>query len=82
MLSSEVPSSSRIMDFTLVGAPAGPLVVCADSRYGGVWTWDPLRDVWQQERPLTFEPGTRWPPGIPMLRTVSIRWPQSWPADV
>jgi WD40 repeat protein len=53
MLSSEVPSSSRIMDFTLVEAAAGPLVVCADSGYGGVWTWDPLRDVWQ-ERPLAF----------------------------
>ncbi|WP_433465251.1 hypothetical protein [Spirillospora sp. CA-128828] len=41
------------MDFTLVEAATGPLVVCADSGYGGVWTWDPLRDVWQ-ERQLTF----------------------------
>ncbi|MET7332194.1 hypothetical protein [Nonomuraea sp. NPDC005650] len=41
------------MDFTLVETAAGPLVVCADSGYGGVWTWDPLRDVWQ-ERPLAF----------------------------
>lgn len=56
MLSSEVPSSSRIMNFTLVETAAGPLVVCADSNYGGVWTWDPLRDVWQ-ERPLAFACG-------------------------
>ncbi|MEW9550692.1 hypothetical protein [Nonomuraea sp. NPDC050783] len=41
------------MDFTLVETGGGPLVVCADSGYGGVWTWDPLRDVWQ-ERPLAF----------------------------
>ncbi|WP_433173090.1 hypothetical protein [Actinoallomurus sp. CA-150999] len=53
MLSSEVPSGSRITDFTVVETAAGPLVVCADLRYGGVWSWDPLRDVWQ-DRPLTF----------------------------
>ncbi|GAA4627382.1 hypothetical protein GCM10023196_039340 [Actinoallomurus vinaceus] len=53
MLSSEVPSGSRITDFTVVQTAAGPLIICADSRYGGVWTWDPLRDVWQ-DRPLAF----------------------------
>ncbi|MEU6715152.1 WD40 repeat domain-containing protein [Nonomuraea sp. NPDC046802] len=51
ILSSEVPSSQWITDFTFVETAAGPLVVCLT--HGGVWTWDPLRDVWQ-ERPLTF----------------------------
>ncbi|MEV0398659.1 hypothetical protein [Actinoallomurus sp. NPDC050550] len=53
MSSSEVPSGSRITDFTVVETATGPLVVCADLRYGGVWSWDPLRDVWQ-DRPLAF----------------------------
>ncbi|GAA4994686.1 hypothetical protein GCM10023205_79390 [Yinghuangia aomiensis] len=52
LLASKVPSSTQIKDLAVVATDGDPLVVCADAR-NGVWTWDPLRDVWRQ-RPLPF----------------------------
>ncbi|MET7718625.1 hypothetical protein [Streptomyces sp. NPDC005407] len=52
LLSSEIPSSSLIIDLAVVEVGGGPLVVCAD-RDDAVWTWDPQRDLWQK-RPLTY----------------------------
>ncbi|MFI9036020.1 WD40 repeat domain-containing protein [Streptomyces sp. NPDC053726] len=47
LLSSEIPSSSPIIDLAVVEVGGGPLVVCAD-RNDAVWTWDPQRDLWQK----------------------------------
>ncbi|MGW1365224.1 hypothetical protein ACWCQP_48755 [Streptomyces chartreusis] len=52
LLSSEIPSSSLIIDLAVVEVDGGPLVVCLDGN-DAVWTWDPLRDLWQK-RPLTY----------------------------
>ncbi|MER5257085.1 hypothetical protein [Streptomyces sp. NPDC002855] len=52
LVSSDIPSSSLIIDVSVVQVGGGPLVVCAD-RNDVVWTWDPLRDVWQK-RPLAY----------------------------
>ncbi|MEV0424841.1 WD40 repeat domain-containing protein [Streptosporangium canum] len=52
LLSSEIPSSSPIIDLAVVEVGGGPLVVCADGD-DAVWTWDPQRDLWQK-RPLTY----------------------------
>lgn len=52
LLASEIPSSTGIKDLAVVTMNGDPLVVCVDAR-DGVWTWDPLRDVWRQ-RPLPF----------------------------
>jgi hypothetical protein len=52
LLASEIPSSAQIDDLAVLTMNGDPLVVCVAYR-DGVWTWDPLRDVWRQ-RPLPF----------------------------
>ncbi|MFF3359481.1 WD40 repeat domain-containing protein [Streptomyces sp. NPDC002917] len=53
LLSSEIPSSSPIIDLVVVEAGGVPLVVCVAGRDDAAWTWDPQRDLWQK-RPMTY----------------------------
>ncbi|MFE9968930.1 hypothetical protein [Streptomyces sp. NPDC005525] len=52
LLSSQIPSSSPVIDLAVVEVGGVPLVVCA-GRDDAVWTWDLQRDLWQK-RPLTY----------------------------
>lgn len=53
LLSSEIPSSSPIIDLAVVEVGGVPLVVCLAGHDDAVWTWNPRRDLWQK-RPLTY----------------------------
>jgi len=77
LLASEIPCSVRIDDLAVTTRDGDLLVVvCADLfDDGGVWTWDPLRDVWRH-RPLPFgydeEISEDYPDAVNLIDSVAV----------